>query len=148
MAKRKRLRKAEKKPSLKQRLRKVGRGVVGLGAYGLGLYAGMTLVGGRFAPQLTPKEIDDLHNYEETLKRKREQGWNVKRSKKLGEDVFRKGHLVIVRAPYNIHVHYIDMHLFDKGYKGRTESFRAMTKIMNDQQLLDAWMKKGEKWIW
>jgi len=147
MAKRKRLRKAEK-PSLKQRLRKIGRGIVGLGAYGAGLYAGMTLLGGRFAPPLTPKEIDNLYNYEHMLKRKREEGWHVKRSKALGEDTFKRGHLVITRAPYNIHVRYIDMHLFDGDYKDRTDSFRAMTKIMNDQKLLDKWMKEGEKWIW
>jgi len=135
------------KSGLKERLRKIGRVALGLGAYGGGLLVGYTLLSGRFAP-LTKKEISLLRRYSDLVRKKVREGWSFETAG-LGGDVhiFRRGDLEIVRSPYNIHVRYIDMDIYDKSYKKRFDSTRDLIRILNDKKLIRKWEEQGRRWI-
>lgn len=150
MAKRSRLDKTPRKKGVRQRLKAVGKGVLGTGLYigGLG-FLGHAFLSGRFkkiTPEARVAHLNTAVDLNKIIRKRLGEGW-VHTERPWKGDVFKKGDLEVRVSPFNIHVRYLNAKLFDADYKTRLDTAKDLTRIMSDESQLKLWEEKGKRWL-
>lgn len=150
MGKRSRLGKSQGKVGIRQRLKAIGKGVLGTGLY-LGGYAfmGHAFLSGRFRKITPEKQVEHLNtaiDLNKIVDKRLAEGW-IHTERPWKGDIFKKGDLEVRVAPFNIHVRYLNAKLFDADYKTRLATAKDLARIMSDSSQLKKWEEKGKRWL-
>lgn len=99
-----------------------------------------------WTPEAREKFARLVEDYGRIINQRLKEGWQVKRTFWRG-DKFTRGNLVVFRDAYNIHVHYLDQHLYEKEFDHRIDALEDFNRIFGDNRVLDKFQRMGEKWI-
>jgi len=99
-----------------------------------------------WTPEARAKFVKLVSDYEQVVRKRLNEGWVHKRTFWRG-DMFTKGNLVFIRDNYNVHVHYLGQHLYEKEFDHRIDALEDFNRIFGNERIVAQFERQGQRWI-